>query len=72
MAQPRTLHVQLAEQVPVDASQVIDVPYKVVPKLSTRVGRWALAFAAAAAIGLLAPPAWSVVQFVAQDLYQAL
>lgn len=66
MAQQRPLHVRLGEQVPVDASQVIDVPYKVVHGPLTRLGRWVLAFAAAAMIGLLAPPAWVAVQFIAQ------
>lgn len=66
MAQTRPLHVRLAEQVPVDASQVIDVPYKVVRSPMARVGRWALAFATAAMVGLLAPPAWVAVQFIAQ------
>jgi len=71
MAQNRPTRLQEAEQTPVDAAQVIDVSYKVVKSPARRVasfGRWALAFAAAATIGFLAPPVWVALQHIAATL----
>ena len=61
MAQPRPTRLYETPEPPPRNAEIIDVSFKVVKGRRSRLaafGVWALAFAAAAAIGFLVPPLW--------------
>lgn len=66
MARPRPTRLRESNAPPPASARVIDAQFKVVKgKGRSRlavIGQWLLAFAAAALIGFLVPPAWVLVQ----------
>lgn len=71
MAQPRPTRLYETRARAGESAEVIDVPFKVVKRprpILSSLWRWTLAFAAAAIIGLLIPPAWIVAQEIGEML----